>query len=277
MFGAAGGGYGPAPPGFVPAGFPPGGFQTGAGVGPYPAGFGGQPSLAELFNEVRAGKQNVENKFAALQNQISGFQAELSHIKGEMVTESQFEGLQGRVTKIEAGSDNAQLQALRVQLNRLDPATKTLAIHGIEDTNLARRTKSLEEMFAGIPECPVIMAIDHIHKGKRDERIPTKVSLIEFRSNGDREKALKKLEDRDLKDSTGSKLTAKRARTNLQKQRNDLLIKAESLIKVKHRQLDEVKINWRESQVVVKNVPAFCQDKEGSSGSFLPPFTDLVF
>ena len=107
------------------------------------------------------------------------------------MTQVQFGALQSHASKLESGtgaSGGPGVEALTLQLNRLDPARKCLALHGITDANLDARTKRLEQLFSGVPGCPSPVFFDHIHKGKAGERSVTEVSLVEFRSNADHEK-----------------------------------------------------------------------------------------
>ena len=98
------------------------------------------------------------------------------------------------------------MKELYSQLNRLDPANKCIAMGGFVDMNLATRVQSLEKLIRENPECPATVGFDHIHRGKRDAREPTKVTLLEFLSYSDREKAFKYLQSKDALDITGAKL-----------------------------------------------------------------------
>ena len=149
----------------------------------------------------------------------------------------------------------------------MDPAKKCLAIHGLIETNLTARSQLLNGFVGTAVGCPLPIDIDHIQKDRAGERAPTKVSLIEFRSNTEREKAFNLWKDRDLKNDDGSKLTCKCARTNFQKQRNDELIAAEKLLKEKHDSPSDVKINWQDHSVEVKEAPVFFQNRNSGSQS----------
>ena len=105
-------------------------------------------------------------------------------------------------------------------------------------------------------------------KGKVDSRMASKVSLIEFRSNSDRDKAFKILEKKTPTDTTGTTLVCKRARTMNQKNRNDKLLQAEDMIKKSCNNGDIIKIEWKERQVTCNKVPAFTQDRDSPAGSF---------
>ena len=113
------------------------------------------------------------------------------------------------------------------------------------DSNLQNRVKVIEDALGKLPGCPSHQGIEHIHKGLKDARVPTKVSLIEFRSNNDREVAIRMLLNSHEKDLTGANIDFKRARTALQRQRNDNLVKAEALMKKAAKDTDQVKIKTR--------------------------------
>ena len=92
-----------------------GGYLPQVATMPFPGGTQGlvqQPSLADLFNEIQRGNQNVEMKFAVLQNQTAAFQGELAQMKSDMVTKGQFEELQHRAEKLEAGHGDPGTQNL---------------------------------------------------------------------------------------------------------------------------------------------------------------------
>ena len=127
--------------------------------------------------------------------------------------------------------------------------------------------------MSGIPGCPKIVSCETIHKGKRNARVPTHMTLVEFQTNSDREKALVLLEGKAMTDSSGASLVSKRAQTATQRERNMKLQKAEEEIKKKTS--EAVKIEWNERQVLCKGVPAFIQNKDDSGGKFLAPFLEL--
>ena len=120
-----------------------------------------------------------------------------------------------------------------------------------------------------------MISTDTIHRGKYNERVPTKVTLIEFASNAGREKALTLLSGKILNDSTGASLTCKRAKTPAQKERNTKLQTAEKEIQKHCTAGDNVKIEWETRRVLCKGLPAFIQHKDDSSGDFHPPFASL--
>ena len=205
--------------------------------------------------------------------------------EGIEVPTKQFEGLQAnvdavrsRVAKVEiGGSSNCDCKSLYSQFNRLDPANKIIAIHGLEDTNFSNRLVSLEKILRESSGCPLQIRFDHIHRGKPDQRVVTKVTLVEFASNADREFVFKALKDTQLKDGTGAKIVYKRARTTLQKNRNDNLIKAEGLIKTRVGSSGKlVKIDWENRQVVLAEEVLFSQSRDSISENFFRHCSDLV-
>ena len=68
----------------------------------------------------------------------------------------------------------------------------------------------------------------------------------------------------------------KRARTNLQKQRNDALIGAEKALKEKLGTAGDVKVDWESRRVVSKGEAAFEQRRGEVSGIYLSPCATLV-
>ena len=86
---------------------------------------------------MRAGTQNNDSKFQMLQGQVASFQTELASMKAEMVTQSQLGELQSRVSKLEnTPTGGPDPRSLTLQLDRLDPAEKSLATHGVTDLNM---------------------------------------------------------------------------------------------------------------------------------------------
>ena len=130
-------------------------------------GLPSQFSLADIMIEVRGVNTNVDQKFNLLQVQIGKLQEELSDLKAEMVTKSDFENLEKRVIKLESGSRSPEMNQLYIQLNRLDPAHKALAIGGFGETDLQKRVDYLNKILQESVGCPSDVTYDHIHKGKK--------------------------------------------------------------------------------------------------------------
>ena len=102
------------------------------------------------------------------------------------------------------------------------------------------------------------------------------MSLIEFRNRSDREVALQLLAGKLFQDDTGAQLACKRARTNMQRQRNDKLVEANDALKLRCQMGEKIEINWKERRVLVSDTPAYVQSRDTVDGNFLPPFGDVI-
>ena len=79
-----------------------------------------------------------------LGSQVHAGDVSSGQAKAEMVTQSQFTVLQDRVIKLEnASTGGPDVKALPLQLDRLDPAKRSLAMHGLTDINLDTRPNKL--------------------------------------------------------------------------------------------------------------------------------------
>ena len=196
---------------------PPPGFEN-----PLLKEDGKELTLSDIMKELRVGHQNADRQFSELLSKVAKMEVEFSEMKADMVTKGYFEELKSRVLKLEEGNNlgkSSDMKSLRFQLDRLDPANKSLAFSGFTDDNLQERMKSLEDHFRKLKEFPVVSNFETVHKAKKEVRKPTKVTLVEFKSNSDRERALSLLQNKDLKDSTGSVMTVKRAKIAFQRER----------------------------------------------------------
>ena len=127
------------------------------------------------------------------------------------------------------------------------------------------------------------MGIEHVFKGKANERQFAGVSIVEFRSRDEREQFLKICRDQHLvfKDRLESKVDIDRAKTVVQRERNTALHQAKMAIE-KHPsgQGKNVEIKWllegsKNRHVSVNDVPAFLQSVTDSHGSFCGVFSNL--
>ena len=129
-----------------------------------------------------------------------------------------------------------------------------------------------------------IINIEHISQGPKDNRKLTGVSIIEFSSRDVREGLLQKLQGANsiIKTQGFDNLTVARAKTALQKKRNDALHRARDVLSKDARcNSKSVTIEWQISNskdraVKVDGVPAFIQKVSDFSGEFLAPFNDVV-
>ena len=49
------------------------------------------------------------------------------------------------------------------------------------------------------------------------------------------------------------------------------------MIKGRHKHEPDIKLDWVKRQILVKDEPAFIQDRDGTSGQFLESFAQLHF
>ena len=94
------------------------------------------------------------------------------------------------------------------------------------DKNLASRVACIQNALSSFVDCPKFVSIETVHSGKRGERIPTGITLVEFLSNADREKVFAYLKDKALMDAIGVKIILKRGSTSQQRESNAKLVKA---------------------------------------------------
>ena len=236
-------------------------------------------ALGMVLQKLEALHVDVNLKFTQVEQAISQFKAELSQVKLEMVTKETFANLENRVQTLETrGAPSPEVNFLKKQVSRLDPANKAIRILGLKATSVKERTDFLDKILkeAGLPSC----SLEHIYKGPASNRVLTDICLAEFSSNSIRETALNVLGKKGLKDPSGNELKIDRAKTAIQIQRNNHLRKALDILKKDTSCVGKtVEIIWQQEdkkdksrEVWVDKVPAFRQTSDDLSGSFLPPF-----
>ena len=85
-----------------------------------------------LIAKMEAMNANLNSKFGTLQSQLSDqaneFKTELAKLRAELVSHVQFEGLEKLVVELEAGGlASSRIDWLQAQLNRIDPANRSLS------------------------------------------------------------------------------------------------------------------------------------------------------
>ena len=173
--------------------------------------------------------------------------------------------------------NSREVDALRAQLNRVDPANRSVAFRNFVDQDVGRRAECIDKVLSELRDLGRVMNIETVMTGRAGARSPTSVTIVEFGSRHDRENALKALSAKVLKDSTGASLKVTPAKTMAQQERNGKLLFAKRLVGDAAGEGKNVAIDWGEREIKVDGVPAFRQDRQGSSGTFLPPFGDLRF
>ena len=112
---------------------------------------------------------NVDSRFATLQGQFGELKAELTSLKLGVATPHVFEKLGTRVFNLEsntASADNPDVKFLQTQLDRLDPANKTITMIGFKGEDVATRTRLIDEFlptnFASLANR---IDVEHVFKG----------------------------------------------------------------------------------------------------------------
>ena len=147
-----------------------------------------------------------------------------------------------------------------------------------------KRNFMIEEILANICSKTDIQSIEHIGKGPKGDRSLSGVSVVELSSRFGRESCLKKLQGDNavLKKPALSMLSVGRAKTAIQKKRNDALHRASDGLKKDDRSKKEsITITWqiegtKDRTVLVDGVQVFLQKVTDLTGSFLPPLQDVT-
>ena len=240
--------------------------------------------MKDLVKEMRRMNFNLETRFDDVQKQIKDLRHELQTSKLEMVTKHAHENLEKRVAKLEAGGvDNAEISWMQRQVQRLDPANKSLCFTGFTDKDGTKRIAQVSEFLAKIGSAAEIRGIDHIWSGPPGKRAISGGSVVELSSRLVREFCLKKLtEDNSIMATSElGTIGVKRAKTEFQRNRNNALYRAEQFIKSQSGSKGKsVKIVWqiegtKDRGVECDGQMAFSQSASDLTGKFLSPFDDL--
>ena len=249
-----------------------------------------EPSLRSVMQEIQKlslSVGNVGNKFDAMQSSVDTLRTEFASIKEDMITKPVFESLANRVEALEKKSttkpegDSDDLKLMRQQIMKLDPANRSIRCRGFKSENLTARLASIQAILdtLGVKYA----SAEHIFKGPSGQRTATDMCIIEFSSNSVREQILKELLKKTVKDDTNAVIVFDRAKTTMQLQRNAALRRAMDTLK-KHRQYSDrdIKIFWKKEnsndkrrEVHVDGIPAFLQNIDDLSGTFVAPFNFL--
>ena len=157
-----------------------------------------QTTLDTIIIEIRRGNQNVEDKFQQLYLQ-------LSQMRAEMVTRTEFETLTNRVDKLEATSsysDTNEVKYLRQQLSKLDPCVKCIRINDCKVENESERTRDLEQILKAVCNEIQIVGIEHIYQGAKGARKISGLSIVAVSSRGMCSAVLSKLQGQAMKDKS---------------------------------------------------------------------------
>ena len=189
------------------AGGPPG-IPVGSGIPPLP---GTEVSMDTLMQEIQRMNSAMQSNSAGMQTNFSGLQAQIleqaaefkkdiSGIRAEMMTKESFKSWEIRIEKLEAGGlPNSQISWMQQQVNRLDPANKSIAFKGFTEFDGPKRSAAIESFLSNIVMHKTGLHIEHVYKGPTGQRVMSPISVTEFASRSVRESVLKKLETKPLR------------------------------------------------------------------------------
>jgi len=253
-----------------------------------------EPSMKDLMREMRnmsvnlgqridGMSSNLGQRIDSIQVQFENLKNDLKTLQSETVTKVVFQSLEERVSKLEAGGvPKPETKWLQMQVNRLDPANKSLCFRDFTTTDAAKRVAAIEATLANLNVDSGIRRIEHIWTGPRDKRVMSTNTIVELSSRDLRESCLKQLNEDNSKmvSAEVGPITVGRAKTSLQMNRNSGLYRVEKLLKEDPKNKGKsVAIIWQiESSknrgVSIDGALAFVQCSSDISGKFLAPFED---
>ena len=178
---------------------------------------------------------------------------------------------------------SSQLTWMQQQIQKLDPANKSLCFKGFKESKEEVRCSKIEEFLDSLGLKNEIKNIDHQYKFDQGNRSILPVSIVEVSCRSVRESVLKKIDDKKFNDGNGGIVEVQRAKTSLQLKRNASLAKACDKLKGNDScKGKSVEIAWkiegsRDRGVKVDGNLMFKQSPADLVGSFLAPFEDLAF
>ena len=244
--------------------------------------------MQDLLGAIQAVNRNVDSRFGTLQSEFQGLRSELTQLKLEMVTRAQFETLESRVFALESNvvsAENPDVKFLQMQLERLDPAHKCLSLIGFKGADANARGLRIEEFLrTHFESLAARLRIEHVFKGKWNERVLGGISLVEFPTKKDRDDALQRIKSGNLSLMDGGEtIRFAFAKTKKQLHRNFCVKKAVELLKQDSRSRGkEVVDEWKCAEkgkrtVSVEGQVCFVQNASDMSGRFLEPYAHLHF
>ena len=201
-----------------------------------------------------------------------------------MVTKIVHEDLVKRVEILEQGDvAKPEISWMQRQIQRLDPANKSLCYTGVSDKDGAKRLVKIEEFLEKIGSKFEIRGIEHIWTGPPGKRAISGGSVIELSSRLVRELCLKRLSDENsiFASSEFGPISVKRTEAEFQKNRNNVLYRAEEHIKEQPGSKGKiVKIIWqiegkKDRGIECDGQMVFFQSAADLTGKFGPPFDNL--
>ena len=140
--------------------------------------------MKDLLKEMRKMNSNlggkidqVQEQFQLMQTQFEDLKKDVQKLEENSVTKTLFQKLEERVAALEQGGlPNTQMNWMSQQINRLDPANKSLALKGFTEMDVHKRNFMIEEILANVCSKTDIQSIEHIGKGPKNDRSLSGVS-----------------------------------------------------------------------------------------------------
>ena len=254
-----------------------------------------------LLQEIQKVNINVDAKFASVQgdivhvrtalgtfqNDMQKLQVDITQMRSEMCTKAEFEQLEQRVHHLESNSaslDNPDVKMLQQQLDKLDPAHRSISFLKVKSTDAAARIHMVEkfllEHFGNIAHKAVV---ENVMKGLYSNRSLSEVVICELPSKSVRDAILTQIREKNLpcKDNTEAVVKIDHAKTKKQLARNASMLRANELLSKDSRsQGKNIKIEWKTSvkgqrEITVAGLVACRQSQNEMSGQFHAPYEHL--
>ena len=247
-------------------------------------------SMQKLFGELRSMSNDMKSNFAQISVDINTLKGDMVKLKSEVVTTKQYEELESRVHVLETNvvsPENPDVKLLQDQLDRLDPAHRSLSFRSFSGVDLEKRTKMIEDFFSSkLPSFASKIDICHEMKGPYNSRRPGNVTVVSLSSKTQRDAAMQAIRSATHKlfeDTTEIKIGF--AQSSRQRRRTWAIHKATEMITADSQTSGTVTQNWRiegltgsdkgKRTVTVNNVVAFEQTASESTGRFCGPYAAL--
>ena len=133
-----------------------------------------EPSMKDLFQAMQNMNAKMDSSFRSMETNLTGridnlyqlfvaLQEDVTAMKAEMVTKVQFTALEIRVEALETkGLPSPQINHLQQQLQRLDPANKSLCLRGFKEGQIQCRKVLIEECLARTGVTDQMVNIEHL-------------------------------------------------------------------------------------------------------------------
>ena len=243
--------------------------------------------LSEMAG-VRGSVDSMQVSVREVKSELGKLRSDLDKVQADMCTKEQFDSLEARVCKLETqGVTDHQSDFLRQSLARLDPANRSCCVAGFVESNIVARMTCIDKLLADYGGGVERIGVETIFKGRAGERIPTPISIIEFKTRVDREKFLTaaKATNQALTDGRGGSLRIDRAKTQVQLARNNNMKKAKDLVQSHSAATGRAAtIDWQKTvdgritkdrTVEIGGQIAFTQGPKDLQGVFHAPFASI--